>query len=486
MRNCLIITAFLFCLFLSAQAQGSERSFIIGFHGKPGASEEVLVQDHRGRVKHKFRHIAAYSVSLSAGDAENLRKDRRIKYVIEDTVYQLIDPVGVSAGSVEYEDSWGVERIGSGTAHANNIFGYGTRVAVLDTGIDYAHQELADTYYGGWDFVFDDNDPYDDSWNSHGTHVAGIIAAAADGNGVVGVSPGAELYAVKVLDGGGFGFLSWIIKGLEWAVDSGMDVVNISIGGPHSEALEEACDAAYNAGLLLVAAAGNGTEVSYPAAYGSVIAVTGTDREDQQGWFAPYGTQIELSAPGVTIRSTSAGNGYAELSGTSQAAPHVSGLAALIIGAGTYDLNGDGNVDNRDVRLQMQMSANDLGETGRDDLYGFGLVDVAAALELSDEEDFSGLTFELIKKNQHWKNFEKITLEGMLYEVTVVNNSLRAVAVVVYDEEGKRKDLGGIIRFTGQAGQADSFWLDARRYNLQVIFIPVGKPGSSAVVSITQ
>ncbi|MCL7489059.1 MAG: S8 family peptidase [Desulfobulbaceae bacterium] len=406
--------------------------------------------------------------------------------MIEDTVYQLIDPVGVSAGSVEYENSWGVERIGSGIAHANNILGYGTRVAVLDTGIDYAHQELADTYYGGWDFVFDDNDPYDDSWNSHGTHVAGIIAAGADGNGVVGVSPGAELYAVKVLDGGGFGLLSWIIKGLEWAVDSGMDVVNISIGGPHSEALAEACDAAYNAGILLVAAAGNGTEISYPAAYDSVIAVTGTDHEDLQGWFAPYGTQIELSAPGVIIRSTSADNNYAELSGTSQAAPHVSGLAALIIAAGTYDLNGDGNVDNRDVRLQMQMSAHDLGETGRDDIYGFGLVDVAAALELSDEEDFSGLTFELIKKNQHWKNFEKVTLAGMLYEVTVVNNSLRAVGVVVYDEEGKRKDLSRIIRFSGQSGQADSFWLDARRSDLQVVFMPVGKPGNSAVVSITK
>jgi subtilisin len=486
MRVCLVITVFLFSLSLSVQAQGSERSFIIGFHGKPGPSEEAMVQDHRGRVKHKFRHIAAYSVSLSAGDAENLRQDRRIKYVIEDTVYQLKDPVGLSAGSIEYENSWGVERIGGRIAHSNNIFGNGARVAVLDTGIDYAHQELADTYYGGWDFVFDDNDPYDDSWNSHGTHVAGIIAGAADGDGIVGVSPGTELYAVKVLDGGGFGLLSWIIKGLEWAIDSGMDVVNISIGGPHSEALEEACDAAYKAGILLVAAAGNGTEVGYPAAYDSVIAVTGTDREDQQGWFAPYGAQIELSAPGVMIQSTSTDNGYAELSGTSQAAPHVSGLAALIIAVGTYDLNGDGNVDNQDVRLQMQMSAHDLGETGRDDIYGFGLVDVATALELSDKEDFSRLTFDLIKQKQHWQNFEKITLAGMLYKVTVDNKSLQAVAVVVYDEGGERKDLSGIIHFSGQSGQDDSFWLDARRCNLQVIFIPVGKPGSSAVVSITK
>jgi len=256
-------------------------------------------------------------------------------------------------------------------------------------------------YQGGWDFVFDDNDPYDDSWNSHGTHVAGIIAAAADGSGVVGVAPNAELYAVKVLDGAGFGLLSWIMEGIEWAVDNEIDVVNISIGGFHTVALQDACDAAYTAGVLLVAAAGNGAEVAYPAAYDSVIAVTGTDSADQQGWFAPFGSQVELAAPGVVIQSTSANNNYAELSGTSQAASHVSGVAALVFSAGTNDLNNDGIVNNQDVRMQLQLSAQDLGDPGKDDVYGYGLIDVAAALEidvaaaLEIGDDNPGLSFLL-------------------------------------------------------------------------------------------
>ena len=477
------ITFLLFCFCFIVPVQAMERSVIIGFHNKPGPSEEALLHRHGGGIKHKFRHISAYAASLSDKAVKRLRKNRKVKYVIEDTIYWAIEPVEVAADPIEYQNSWGVEHIGSMTAHSNNIAGNGVRVAILDSGIDYTHQELAMNYQGGWDFVFDDNDPYDDSWNSHGTHVAGIIAAAADGSGVVGVAPYAELYAVKVLDGGGFGLLSWIIEGIEWAIDTGVDVVNISIGGPHSVALQDACDAAYNAGILLVAAAGNGGEVTYPAAYDSVIAVTGTDSTDQPGWFAPYGAQIELAAPGVVIQSTSVNNDYAELSGTSQAAPHVAGVAALILSAGTNDLNNDGMVNNRDVRMQLQMSAQDLGNPGKDDIYGYGLVNVTAALDVDDVEN-PGWSFELVRGYKRVNNKEIVTLTDRTYQVTIGNNSLRGVRVVVYEDGYVRDDLSERINLKKRLPQDISFSIDARGTTLNVVFFPIGKLCSSAMITI--
>ena len=481
--------AFGFLLFLTfiAPAQAKEHRVIIGFHSKPGAAEEALMREHKGKIKHKFRHISAYAATVSDTEKPRLKKNPKVKYVVDDILYQLIEPVTAAAADpAEYDSSWGVKHIGSMNAHLNDITGAGVRVAILDTGMDYTHPELAINYQGGTDIVFGDSDPFDDSWNSHGTHVAGIIAAAANGSGVVGVAPDTELYAVKVLDGGGFGLLSWIIQGIDWAVDSGMDIVNISIGGPDSEALQDACDSAYAAGLLIVAAAGNWTEVAYPAAYDSVIAVTGTDIDDQQGWFAPFGSQIEFSAPGVFIQSTSAGESYAELSGTSQAAPHVSGLAALIYAAGTYDLNSDGIVDNKDVRLQMQQSTHDLGDTGRDETYGFGLINVEQALELGDNGSDPGIIFELIKepKKNAWK--KAVELTGAPYQITVTNTSLKSVRLIVIENGMLRTDLSETIPFKKNISQVASSVIDATGTTLQVIFEPVGKAGAYATVEINQ
>ena len=122
----------------------------------------------------------------------------------------------------------------------------------------------------------------------------------------------------------------------------------------------------------------------YPAAYDSVIAVTGTDPADLPGYFAPLGDALELSAPGVDIVSTVAGGGYDVLSGSSQAAPHVAGAAALFMPLNTKDLNGDGLVNNRDLRLLLQSTATDLGDPGKDRIFGYGLVNARSAA-LGDE-----------------------------------------------------------------------------------------------------
>ena len=120
-----------------------------------------------------------------------------------------------------------------------------------------------------------------------------------------------------------------------------------------------------------------GGPVEFPAAYDSVIAVTATDTFDMPGYFSPMGEELELAAPGVDVLSTVAEGGYDSLSGTSQAVPHVTGAAALYLLSNTEDLNGDGEVNQEDVRSLLQLTATDLGDVGKDDVYGYGLVNAA-------------------------------------------------------------------------------------------------------------
>lgn len=299
----------------------------------------------------------------------------------------LSEVVGTPPASSELDNSWGITQIGADIAHAHGITGKGIKVAILDTGIDYTHPDLAANYIGGHDFAFDDNNPMDDNFQSHGTHVAGIIAARANGFGVVGVAPEAQILAVKVLDGAGFGKPDWTVAGIDWAVANGANIINMSLTGQDSQPLRDAVERAHRAGVLLVAAAGNtltgGGPVQFPAAYDSVIAVTATDKLNKPGYFAPVGNKLELAAPGVDVYSTTAGGGYSTLSGTSAAAAFVTGAAALYLESNTQDLNHDGRVDSEDVRLLLQRTAMDLGAAGKDPVFGYGLVNVRAVPEPS-------------------------------------------------------------------------------------------------------
>ncbi len=265
-------------LILPGAALSAEKQVIIGFRQRPGVTEKSLVFSAKGTIQRSFQLIPAVAASIPEGEIKNLRKNPAIAYVEENAIYTM---AATSPGDDEGNNSWQVSYIGADVAHASGNLGTGVKVAILDTGMDYTHEDLDDNYRGGYDFVFGDNDPFDDSYNSHGTHVAGIIAAEKNGMGVVGVAPEAELYAVKVLDGGGFGTEAWIIAGIEWAVSNGVDVINMSLSGPDRQGMWEACERAHSAGILLVAAGGNslagGGPVLYPAAYDSVIGVTGTD-----------------------------------------------------------------------------------------------------------------------------------------------------------------------------------------------------------------
>lgn len=282
----------------------------------------------------------------------------------------------------ELLDSWGVLRIGAGLVHNMGVTGAGVKIGIIDSGIDTSHPEFAGRIAGGYNFV-NNTDNFFDSFG-HGTQVAGIIGAADDGLGVVGVAPGASLYAYKVYDSStNVGTFDLVRDALARAISDGVQVVNVSLGSIADPGLvlADAFIQAMQAGITIVASAGNDGlaadldgNIRFPAAYDSVIAVGATDMLDVRSDFSSTGPELELVAPGEGIRSTdtfSLGQRvYLDgLTGTSFAAPHVAGAAALLIQAGYADIRG-----------RLITTAFDLGDPGFDQLYGYGLVDAHAAV----------------------------------------------------------------------------------------------------------
>jgi subtilisin family serine protease len=265
---------------------------------------------------------------------------------------------------------WGVDRI---DAELASTTGAGVTVCIIDTGVDRDHEDLAANIVGGINYVAKgprlDPSKWDDD-NGHGSHVAGTIAALDNDRGVVGVAPEANLLIVKALDRRGSGYMSDVAAGMDWCVANGADIISMSLGASVDVSyVRNASDAAYAAGALLVAAAGNEypAPVIFPAAYDSVIAVAATDSSDAHAYFSNAGPEVELAAPGVNILSTGKSGDYTTKSGTSMATPHVTGAAAL-----AWQTNM--SMSNAEVRALMQSNAEDLGTAGRDDLFGFGLV----------------------------------------------------------------------------------------------------------------
>lgn len=369
------------CLPLSAQpGKPGKKDLLILFEDFPGAAETNFVRNLGGEVKNAFTIVPALAVRLPDVAVDRVRNRPGVAAV----------EVDAKVNAHEIQNTWGVLRIGCETVHdgtyrdaASSQTGSGVRVAVVDSGIDYSHSELMWNYSGGYDFVNNDPDPLDDQ--GHGTHVAGTVAAARDTLGVVGVAPEVDLYGLKVLDGNGSGSYSWIISALDWCVANDIAVANFSLGssGYPGTTVETAFANAADAGIVLVASAGNtgsgDDTVGYPAKFSSVIAVASTTSSDTRSSFSSTGPDVELAAPGSNIYSTTVGGGYGTKSGTSMAAPHVSGLAALIVGAGLTDAGGDGRI-NDDVRLLLQETAEDLGNAGIDSEFGFGLVNAKAAV----------------------------------------------------------------------------------------------------------
>lgn len=304
-------------------------------------------------------------------DMSPMALEQRIERVVQDYSYVSEEVSVMAADYITY----GLRLIFANYAWRYTR-GLNARVAVVDTGIARAHGDLR--VYGGASYV-----PGVRSWNDdqgHGTHVAGTIAALANGRGVVGVAPQARLYAVKVLNSRGRGMTSWILNGLAACYRARMHIVNLSLGSlatthnvnTYSRAYERAGQLLRRRGILAVAAAGNSGQtrrpyVANPARCPSFMAVAAVDSRRRRAAFSSYGPQVEIAAPGVGVWSTTNNGAYGRKSGTSMAAPHVAGVAALNKSRRPY-LSGSF------IRSRMKSTANDLGTPGRDPFYGYGLV----------------------------------------------------------------------------------------------------------------
>ena len=298
--------------------------------------------------------------------------------------YAEPDYIATTADTIPNDPAW-VYQYGLVAIHApqgwdDNTGSPSVTIAIVDTGVDLTHPDLAGKIVPGYDFVNSDNIPQDD--NGHGTHVAGIAAAITNnGIGVAGVSWGARIMPVKVLDASGSGSIDNVALGIIWAAENGADVINLSLGcgvltcPTLPLTLEAAVNFAYGKGVTLVAAAGNLNSdfVYYPARLPHVIAVAATDQSNHRWLLSNFGPEVDVSAPGSGIYSTYRGNIYSYLSGTSMSTAFVSGLAAILRGLPNYSSPDQ-------VTGALETSALDLGTPGRDDLYGFGLIQVDAAI----------------------------------------------------------------------------------------------------------
>jgi subtilisin len=342
---------------LAPSAASAERPgrYIVVFEdsvARPGA----VARQHAGRgaeISHVYRHaIGGYAARMTAATAAGLAADPRVAFVERDhrvTAFAQDVPTGIRRTFATANATIDID--GSDDLRVD------VDVAVIDTGIDFDHPDLnvvarTDCAKGGPFNQSCSNDSGDDG-NGHGTHVAGTIGAIDNGAGVVGMAPGARLWAVRVLDNNGSGYISWIVAGIDWvtARSNRIEVANMSLGcACSSSAMDQAIASSVDAGVVHVVAAGNDDEDAAgfsPANHPDVIAVSAladfdgapgglgaatcrSDRDDTLADFSNWGSRVEVAAPGVCILSTWKGGGYHTISGTSMASPHAAGAAALL------------------------------------------------------------------------------------------------------------------------------------------------------------
>ena len=376
---------------LDAQEHHSRRILV-------GVDGPAPILEHRGQRMAPLRRIGSELVVYEAPEGEDvlaviaqLQGQPGLRFVEPDRLRQIAatDPY------VRYQ--WGLDAVGAIEAQDAGVTGAGVVVAVVDSGVAAGGPDGITTLLDGYDFVDDDADA--DDPNGHGTHVAGTIAqATGNGVGVAGVAPGAAILPVRVMGADGTGYTSDIAAGILYAVDHGADVINLSLGSSSPSATEEvALLSAEAAGVLVVASSGNdGLDegVGYPAAYEQVIAVGAADFAGARTAYSNAGATLELVAPGGDLDADLSGDGYGDgilqetridgtwgyyfYQGTSMAAPHVAGAAALLIAAGASA---------EEARALLQSTAIDQGAAGWDADHGYGLIDVVAALEALHAED---------------------------------------------------------------------------------------------------
>ncbi|MGM0568917.1 MAG: S8 family serine peptidase [Elusimicrobiota bacterium] len=352
-----------------------------------------LHQNTGGRLMSSIKNLRLELIKIPPEDSyekilEKYNSSEKVEYAEPNIIYS-IDSYKLPDRYASIEDmedkQWGLVRI---NAHYGWEIETGleeTVIAIIDSGIDYNHPDLAPNMWEdpengsyGYDFVNEDNDPWDDY--DHGTHVAGIAVAESSEEGVVGVCWKSRLMALKVINEKGEGDSAKLSSAIAYAADKGADIINISLGGEYSKAVEDAVDYAYGKGLFLAASSGNDGEssVMYPAALNNVLAVGASNKDDERADFSNYGESLDVIAPGVDILSTLPGDKYGNWHGTSMAAPFASGLAALIV---SRYKNLSLSWEPEDLKRIINSSARRLSAEDWNEETGHGIIDANSALK---------------------------------------------------------------------------------------------------------
>ena len=339
---------------LADARSGVAESYIVVFKDGTPRARALADQLAGGAAEHVYeRVLKGFSGRFSPQAAAALARNPNVAYVEKDQIATLAPPSKgpKGGGGTSQSKPYGISRVGGG------VSGAGLVACVIDSGVDLDHPDLKVDRNRSRTFITYGKDARSaDDGNGHGTHVAGTIGAIDNSQGVVGVAAGATIIGIKVLDSQGSGAYSAVIAGVEYAATAGCSVANMSLGGPVSQALDDAVLAAAAQGLTFALAAGNEADDARnhsPARAGgvsktdNVYAISAIDASDRFASFSNYGPAVEYAAPGVAVTSTWMGGGYNTISGTSMASPHAAGV--LLLGAartsGTAVNDPDGSPD---------------------------------------------------------------------------------------------------------------------------------------------
>lgn len=340
--------------------------------GLSDAELDKIIKPHGGRAMRRIPHINFQVVELppqanEAAIARVLSKHRHIKFAELDRLV----PLEQTANDPYYGNAWHLPKI-QALAALDTTLGNGVTVAILDTGVDPNHPDLAGQMVAGWN-MYDNNSDSSDV-HGHGTQVAGVVAAASNNSqGVASIAWQAKVMPVRISQPDGYASFSTIANGLIWAADNGARVANISYGVSGSAAVQSAAQYMRNKGGVVVVAGGNSGVYDATAPNATMISVAATNSSDTRPSWSTYGEFIDISAPGVGIWTTAKGGGYSAPSGTSFASPATAGVVTLIKSANPA-------LSPAQVEDILKSTADDLGSAGYDTYYGHGRINAAAAV----------------------------------------------------------------------------------------------------------